>query len=620
MAQVDGNGNGSLWVSYEDTESGRIIQDDYDLVVLATPIVASPGARDLAEVLGVEMDEYGFFVEPEPYSNPTETTRPGVMVAGMAAGPRDITDSVLQAEAAAATAVAYATRTEPPPPDPLPMPGKGEEGLTRVGVFVCSCGTNIGGVVNVSAVAEAARSMPDVVHAEDNLFTSSDDTHAIIRDRIREHQLTRVVVAACTPRTHEPLFRTTCQEAGLNPYLFEMANIREHCSWVHQREPDLATEKAVDLVRMAVGRASRLSPLDGRTVPVDHRVMVVGGGVAGQHAALASARSGHPVTLVERGSTLGGRLQDLHRLSVGDVDARRVAKDLTAHLKDVGVDILTRTNVSSVSGYVGNFDVALEPAGERRGKPSTVRVGAIIVATGTAPHTPPSFLGYGSSPKVVTNLELETKLRDATFRRSLKGKRVVMVPCVGSMRSDQYGFPGCSRYCCTVSVTRARTLAELGAQVTCVTRDVRTYQLRGEDAYREAQAAGVLFMRYYKRYPRISNNGSRITFTEDNIGKTVELTADLIVLQVALEPPESNPRFQDLMKVPLDQNGYFLEHHPKLGPSETNTEGILLAGTARYPCDAAEAATSGRRPPRAGPPASRGWVCSPVPSGRWTPS
>jgi heterodisulfide reductase subunit A len=204
----------------------------------------------------------------------------------MASGPKDITDSVLQAGAAAAAAAAYATRKEPPEPAPLPQPKGGEEGMVRVGVFVCHCGINIGSVVDVPRVVEAARSMPYVVHAEDNLFSCSEDTQSIIRDRIVEHRLTRVVVAACTPRTHEPLFRATCQEAGLNPYLFEMANIREHCSWVHQADHEEATEKATDLVRMAVGRASRLSPLQGRTVPVDDRIIVIGGGIAGAQAAL----------------------------------------------------------------------------------------------------------------------------------------------------------------------------------------------------------------------------------------------------------------------------------------------------------------------------------------------
>jgi len=593
VAQVDEGANGELWLTYEDTERSQIVSDDYDLVVLATPLVARKGARELAETLGVDVDTHGFIVEADPYGRPAETSRPGILVAGMASGPMDITDSVLQAGAAAAAATAHATRTAPPEPPPLPQPKGGEEGLVRVGVFVCHCGINISAVVDVPGVAEAARGMPNVVHAEDNLFTCSEDTQTIIRDRIVEHRLTRVVVAACTPRTHEPLFQATCQEAGLNPYLFEMANIREHCSWVHQANHEEASDKAVDLVRMAVGRASRLKPLQGRTVPVNDRIVVVGGGIAGAQAALSAARGGHPVTLVEREDTLGGRLQDLYRLSIGEVDARGIAKDLTARLKAEGVDVRTRSEVTLVSGFVGNFQVVVAPVGGRSGKSVTLMAGAVVLATGTKTHEPPSFVRYGSSDKVITNVELEANLRDAKWRRSMEGKRVVMIHCVGSMRSDKYGFPGCSRYCCTSSVTRARTLAELGARVFCVTRDVRTYQLLGEEAYKEAQMAGVTFLRYFKRYPRISASGSTVTFNEDHIGKTVKLKTDLVVLNVALEPQDSNPVFRDLMKVPLDQNGYFLEHHPKLGPAETNTEGILLAGTARYPSDASEAAASG---------------------------
>ncbi len=593
VAQVDAGTKGELWLTYEDTEDGLIVSDDYDLVVLATPLVARKGARELAETLGVDVDAHGFIIEADPYGHPSGTSRPGVFVAGMASGPKDITDSVLQAGAAAAAAAAYASREPPPEPPPLPLPKRGEEDLVRIGVFVCHCGINIGSVVDVPSVAEAARSMTGVVHAEDNLFTCSEDTQSIIKERIAEHRLTRVVVAACTPRTHEPLFRATCQEAGLNPYLFEMANIREHCSWVHQGDHAEATSKAVDLVRMAVGRAAQLSPLQERTVPVDDRIVVVGGGIAGIQAALSAARGGHAVTLVERGRTVGGRLHDLHRLSIGEVDARRLAKDLAARLKAEGVDVRTETEVRAVSGFVGNFEVGVEPVEGRSGKPDTIAAGAVVIATGTKAHEPPGFVQYGSSPKVITNLELETRLRDAKWRRSIEGKRVAMVHCVGSMRSDQFGFPGCSRYCCTASVTRARTLAELGADVFCITRDVRTYQLLGEEAYREAQAAGVTFLRYFKRYPRISKSGSTVTFTEDHIGKSVQLRTDLIVLNVALEPQDTNVEFRDLMKVPLDQNGYFLEHHPKLGPAETNTEGIYLAGTARYPCDAIEAAASG---------------------------
>jgi heterodisulfide reductase subunit A len=593
VAQVDGGPNGELWLTYEDTENGQPVSEGYDLVVLATPLVARKDARELADALDVDVDAHGFIVEGDPYGHPSATSRPGVFVAGMASGPKDITDSVLQAGAAAAAATAHATREPPPEPAPLPMPGRGEEGLVRIGVFVCHCGINIGSVVDVPGVAEAARSMPGVVHAEDNLFTCSEDTQTIIRERIAEHRLTRVVVAACTPRTHEPLFRATCQEAGLNPYLFEMANIREHCSWVHQSDRGEATSKAVDLVRMAVGRAAQLSPLQERTVPVDDRIVVIGGGIAGVQAALAAARGGHPVALVERSKTVGGRLQDLHRLSIGEVDARRLAKDLAARLRAEGVDVMTRTEVTSVSGFVGNFQVEHSPAEGAPGKGGSLEAGAVVVATGTRAHEPPGFTRYGSSDKVMTNLELEALLRDAKWRRSVRGKRIAMIHCVGSMRSDQFGFPGCSRYCCTSSVTRARTLAELGARVYCITRDVRTYQLLGEDAYREAQAAGVTFLRYFKRYPRMSKSGSTVTFTEDHIGESVKLSVDMVVLNLALEPQDTNPAFRDLMKVPLDQNGYFLEHHPKLGPAETNTEGIYLAGTARYPCDAIEAASSG---------------------------
>jgi len=595
VAEVAPDGKGRLAVLHDDPHGGGAREDAYDLVVLAVPLVARSDASELAGVLGVDVDPHGFVTVPDPVGRPGETSRPGVLVAGMASGPRDITDTVLGASAAAAAALRWAAVAPPSPPAPLPMPAPGQAGAVRTGVFVCHCGINIAGTVDVAAVAEAARAMPGVVHAEHNLFTCSSDTQDAIRQRVREHGLTRVVVAACTPRTHEPLFRRTCQEAGLNPYLFEMANIREHCSWVHQHDRAAATRKAVDLVRMAVGRAARLEALGRRSVPVEPRVLVVGGGLAGMHAALGAAEAGRPVTLVERADALGGRVRALDLVEPGGTDARALVGRLERALAAAGVEVMLGSEVRSVGGFVGSFEARVAPAGEApeaEGVP--VRAGAVVLATGTEPVAPPAALGHGRAPTVITNLELEGMLRDPAFAASLPGRRVVMVHCVGAMRRDGTGLTGCSRYCCTATVARALRLRRAGADVTCVTRDVRTYQLGGEDLYREAQEAGVRFLRYEHDYPRVSEDGRRVTVLDLNLGETVALDADLVVLASALGPPAANVRFQDLLKVPLDPLGYFLELHPKLGPSSTNTEGILLAGTARYPADAAEAAAAGR--------------------------
>ncbi len=595
VAQVEPDRRGRLRVLHEDPHAGDVREEAYDMVVLAVPLVAPPGARELADALGVEADARGFIVEPDPHGRPCETSRPGVLVAGMAAGPRDITDTVLGAGAAAAAALRWATAVPPGEPEPLPRPAPGRERLARIGVFVCHCGINIAGVVDVEAVCEAARAMPGVVHAEHNLFTCSSDTQEVIKRAIDEHGLTRVIVAACTPRTHEPLFRRTCEGAGLNPYLFEMANIREHCSWVHQHDHGGATAKAVDLVRMAVGRAARLEALDRMTVAVEPRVLVVGGGVAGAHAALAAAEAGRPVTLVERADAIGGRLLELDRLSPTDADARAVARDLRDRLEAARVDLRLGSEVRAIGGFVGNFEARIVPAGatpEAEGEP--VRAGAVVLVTGATPVAPPAQLRHGTAPTVVTALELEGRLREPDQGRALAGKRVVMVHCVGAMRRDGAGLTGCSRHCCTSTIARALRLRRAGADVTCVTRDVRTYQLVGEDLYREAQSSGVRFLRYEHEYPHVSEDGRTVTVADSHSGALLELPADLVVLAAALGPSGTNPVFRDLLKVPLDPSGYFLEHHPKLGPANTNTEGILLAGTARYPQDATEAATAGR--------------------------
>jgi len=571
---------GNLVLTYV-TESGHSTEEEFDLVVLSVGLRPSASATRLAGELAVGLDEFGF-CRTEALA-PNRTSKDGFYVAGSFAAPMDIPETVMTASAAAAMAgealhEARGTRvrekTYPPERDVT-----GEE--PRVGVFVCRCGTNIARVVGVSDVVEYARSLPHVAHVEENLYTCSTDTQRKIIDTILEHRLNRVVVASCTPRTHEPLFQETLREAGLNKHLFEMANIRDQCSWVHFSHPHEATFKAKDLVRMAVARAATLLPLGDVRVAVDQRAIVLGAGLAGMTAALSLADQGFETALVEREPEPGGIARHIHRtLSGADVQSH-----LAGLIGRVNEHPLIRLYTAAVleefSGHVGKFRAAVR----RDGRTLEIGGGAVVVATGGEPYQPSEY-GYGQSEAVVTQLELEQKLQEPGFAAGLR--EVVMIQCVGSREEEH---PYCSRVCCQEAVKNALAIKETNpdARVFVLFRDVRTYGF-DELHYQRAREAGVMFIRFEPdEKPQVTLGGDvRVRVMDDVLGRPVELRPDLVVLSAAVRPHPAAPAVSQALKVPLTADGFFLEAHMKLRPLDFATEGIFLAGLAHAPKSMAE--------------------------------
>ena len=453
----------------------------------------------------------------------------------------------------------------------------------RVGVFVCHCGANIGSIVDVPAVVEHARTLPRVAYAEDNLYSCSEEGLSSLKQSIREHRLNRVVVASCTPRTHEPLFKNACEEAGLNRYLFEFVNIREHCSWIHSRAAESATEKAKRLIRMGVAKACLLEPQEEAESEVIPAALVIGGGIAGMTAALNLARQGLRVHLMEREAQLGGRLLRINRLCPTDEEAAGLIEPLISDVK--GHDRITLhmpATIKEVGGYVGNFQVTVAAEdGER-----TFDVGTVIVATGADVLQPAGLYGYGQFPNVLTQLELEERLK--TGPPDVTG--AVLINCVGARIPER---PYCSRVCCMTSLKNATQLKQRNpeAHVYVLHRDLLTYGVEFERYYRQAMEAGVRFLRYELQHPPqvIGDGRAEAVVVRDALrGRELRLPVDLLVLTTPLTPGPDSEAISRLLKVPLGESGFFLEAHVKLRPVEFATDGVYVCGTARWPADVSE--------------------------------
>jgi heterodisulfide reductase subunit A len=568
----------NLILRYEN-EDGEVVEEIYNMVVLGVGLNPPDDAQHLADKFGIELNQFGF-AETDIF-NPVQTTRPGIFACGAFSQPKDIPETVTQASAAAGCVdqLLYSERgkliTEKILPPEIFVAGQ----PPRIGVFVCHCGINIGGYVDVPEVTRYASTLPNVVMTDRNLYTCSADTQGIIKEKIEEYHLNRVIVASCTPRTHEPLFQETIREAGLNRYLFQMANIRDQCSWVHMNQTEEATEKAKDLVRMAVNKARRIAPIERIKLGVTRKAMVIGGGITGMNAALNFASQEFETHLVQNESKLGGFANDIYQtLEGGDVQAYLV--ELTDKIKsNKFIHVYLDAEIEAVDGYIGNFKSRVIHG------PNRDRVefehGVVVVATGAKEYKPKEFL-YGHNDNVILQSEFE-KILNTNI--AVKDKNtIVMIQCVGSRNDDH---PYCSKMCCAEAIKNALLVKQLNPEkeVIILFRDIRTYGFK-EKYYRKAREAGVIFLRFDENHPpEVTANGSslKVVVKIANAGN-LSIPTDLLVLSAGIVAShEDNEELGKMLKVPLNDDNFFLEAHVKLRPVDFATEGIFVAGMAHCP-------------------------------------
>jgi len=567
----------NLIVETFDHHRNRKKEEEYDLVVLSSGFKPSEGFTDLAGRLGLAANPYGFLTTE--FDEPVSTSRPGIFVCGGIEAPKDIPETVIQAGAAAAEAailVSKARHTETIALEPVAE--ELIEAVPRVGIFVCHCGTNIAGVVDIQEVVADVKALPHVVFATDFMFTCSTETQQNIIDLIKKHRLNRVVVAACSPKTHEPLFQETLKEAGLNPYLFELASIRDQCSWVHGNNRDKATQKSKDLIRASVARAIQLEPLYDKSYPVINKGLVIGAGLAGMTAALTIADQGFQVYLVEKSDRMGGFAQNLPFTLEGHSPARLIRYLIERVTHHPNISIHLDSKLVSHGGHLGAFNGTLQ----NNDNQIDINYGAVVVATGGRPYEPEEYL-YGEDERTLTQVQFSKRLLDdPSWARQLK--RIVMIQCVGSREPD---FPFCSRVCCSAAVKNSIRLKEMnpGVQIIVLYRDVRTYGFK-ELYYQKARQKGVLFFRYIpEEKPAVYENSGQVIvdFTDRSSHQDFRVEPDLVVLSAGIRPGEGALQIARLLKLPVADEGFFLEAHAKLRPVEFATSGIFLAGLAHSP-------------------------------------
>ena len=574
-------GTGDLVMKYA-AEDGSLVTENFDMVVLSIGLQPHEDAAEFAKIFGIETNQY-LFPKTSPFT-PVRTSREGIFVTGIYQGPKDIPDTVMQGSGVAGSVMAMlaeARGTEtiekelPPEKDVA-----GEE--PRIGVFVCHCGTNISSTVNIDEVVNAVKDQPGVTYVTNTIYACAQDNQDVIKQTIKEQNLNRVVIASCTPRTHEKLFQETIREAGLNKYLFDLADIREQCSWCHKGQNEAATKKAIGIVKMAVAKSRLQEPLQSETVGVTPECLIIGGGIAGMTSALSLADQGFPVHLIEKDNELGGLVKNVYSTLEG-LDVQEFLKDRIEAVKEhPKITIHTGVEVKKTDGFVGNFNTLLTDG-------STIDHGAVILATGGVEYQPTEYL-YGQSANVITQRQLEKRI--AEDERPGAGERYIMVQCVGSREEpNQY----CSRVCCQDAVKNAIAIKERNpeADVMIIYRDVRTYGLR-EDYYKKARDLGVIFTRYdVDRKPQVEQSGSRVKVKtwDYMLNKELSLEADWLVLSTGLRPHPTTDQIGAMYKVTRNPDGYFLEAHVKLRPVDFPSEGLFVAGLGHAPKNIDETVT-----------------------------
>jgi len=580
-------GSKNVTIRYSTPDEG-VKEEEFDMVVLSVGLNPPSDYKSLAGKFGIELNDHGF-CQTDPV-NPMQTSRPGIYISGAFQGPVDIPESVVTASGAGSQCgeLLNYRRGKLAKERVYPQERDVSKEEPKVGVYVCHCGANIGRVVDVPSTVDYALSLPNVCHAEESLFICSTDAAQRLATSIREKGLNRVVVAACTPRTHEPLFRDTLREAGINQYFYDMANIREHCSWVHSKEKEDATEKARGIIRMAVARASHLEPLQEFDLPVNKTALVVGGGVSGMTSALSIVEQGHEVYLVEKEPELGGMARRIHYTLEGmDVQAyldalrRKVYRNPLIH-------VLTDSRITDAGGYVGNFVTTVNSGG----RSVEIKHGATVLATGADEYKPTEYL-YGEDDRVMTQLELEERV--AAGEETVTGSQsLVMIQCVGCRQEDRNY---CARICCSHSIKNALKLKAINPEmdIHILFRDMRPYGFR-EDYYREAADKEVKFIRYEpENKPRVEaaevegRPVLRVTAPDPILGTELEIDADYLALAAAIIPNKAQKEIAGLFKVTMNPDGFFQEAHVKLRPVDFGAEGVYLCGTAHYPKHIAEA-------------------------------
>ncbi|MFX1323824.1 MAG: FAD-dependent oxidoreductase [Promethearchaeota archaeon] len=579
-----------LIIHYEDLKTGQFHDFRTNLVVLATPLVPSKGSQELGKILDIELDNYRFFKE-RSYFNKSQSSKDGIFLCGFCQGPQDIPETVADASGVASQVATLLnsvkfTQIREKEIEEVEKEVKVTDD-PRIGVMICWCGINIGKYVDVPKVAEYVRTLPNVVHCEDNLYSCSSDSQTRIKELIKEYKLNRFIVASCTPRTHESLFQETCEEAGLNKYLFEMVNIRDQCSWVHMKDLAGATEKAKDLIRMNVAKARLLRPLKEESLSIAPSTLVIGGGIAGMSAALNIANQGFKTYIVEKNKFLGGNLNYLNKLYPIHENASVLlneTKDLVN--KNKYIQVFLESEIKDIKGYIGNYDVSVI---DSKKEVHDLIIGTIIVATGGQEFKPKGLFQYDENNKnVITQLELEQKLKNGA-KEWLKGiNRVTTILCVNARQKE--GITYCSNTCCGNTIKNISFLREIkpDLEIIVLYRDLQMAKKKYEEYYRERRKDAI-FLRYdLDGIPEVSKSNKSpekysIKVFDTNLQDTIEFETDLIVLSTPIVPADNLEDLAKKLKVPLDRNGFFLEAHVKLRPLDFATDGIFLCGCAQWP-------------------------------------